>query len=121
MPAVSVAIGIVMILLGVLAYFGTGGQSVTALIPAFFGAPLAVLGALARDERRLKTTMHIAAILMLLGFLGSVRGIPAAIALLSGGIVERPAAAVVQTAMALLCAVFLVLAVKSFVDARRRR
>ena len=65
--------------------------------------------------------MHLSVGLALIGLLGSARGIPGVIALASGGEVDRPAAVVVQTVMAVLCAVFLVLAVKSFVDARRGR
>ena len=121
MANVSLFLGIVLVVLGVGAYFGTGGQSVTALIPAFFGAIFAVLGLIARDERRLKLAMHLAAVLALLGFLGSIRGVAGAVTLLSGGEVARPTAAVVQTGMAFLCALFLVLAVRSFVAARRAR
>ena len=121
MAGTTLALGIVLVLLGVGAYFGTGGQSVTALIPAFFGVPMAILGLLARDERRLKLTMHVAAVLALVGFLGSARGIPSLITMLGGGEVARPAAAVVQTAMAALCLLFLILAVRSFVQARRSR
>jgi hypothetical protein len=117
----SVAIGIALVLLGTVAYVVTGGQSVTALIPAFFGIPFALLGLLARDEGRRKTTMHLAAVLALLGFLGSARGVPDVIALAGGAEVARPAAAVVQSAMAALCITFLVFAVRSFVLARRAR
>jgi hypothetical protein len=121
MAKVAVWVGIVLVVLGVGAYFGTGRTSVTALIPAFFGAPLAGLGVLAGDERRRRTAMHLAAALSLLGLLGSARGIPQALSLASGGAVERPAAAVVQSLMAVLCALFLGLAVRSFVAARRAR
>jgi hypothetical protein len=65
--------------------------------------------------------MHVAVVLALLGFLGSVRGVGGAIALASGEEVARPAAAVVQALMAVLCAIFLALAIKSFFDARRGR
>ena len=121
MANVSLSFGVVLILLGVGAYFGTGGESVTALIPAFFGVPFAVLGLLARDERRLKLTMHVAAVLALLGFLGSARGISGVIALAAGNEVARPVAAVVQASMAVLCLAFLVLAVRSFIAVRRAR
>ena len=38
MPSTTRTVGIVLILLGLVSYFGTGRISVTALIPAFFGA-----------------------------------------------------------------------------------
>ncbi len=121
MANVGIGFGILLMLLGIGAYFGTGGQSVTALIPAFFGVPLTGLGLMARDASRLKLAMHLSAVLALLGFFGSLRGIPGIVALAAGNEVARPAAVVVQTVMAVLCAAFLVLAVKSFVDARRKR
>ena len=57
----------------------------------------------------------------LLGFLGTVMGVPKAITLATGGTVERPAAAISQTVTAALCLVFVGLCVNSFVQARRRR
>jgi hypothetical protein len=121
MAGVTIAMGLLLTLLGIGAYFATGQQSVTALIPSFIGIPLALLGLLARDPGKRKTAMHIAVVLALLGFLGSARGFPAAIALASGEEVARPAAAVVQAVMAVLCAIYLVLAVKSFMNARKSR
>ncbi len=41
--------------------------------------------------------------------------------LITGSAVERPAAAVAQTLMALICLAFVGFGVKSFIDARRRR
>jgi hypothetical protein len=121
MATAGILLGVLLSILGLAAYAVTGGQSMTALIPTFFGVPLAVLGFLARDERRLKSAMHAASVLALLGLLGSVRGIPGFFALLGGNPVERPAAVIVQTVMAVLCTLFLILAIKSFVDARRAR
>jgi hypothetical protein len=121
MANVVIALGIVLSLLGLGAYFGTGRQSITALIPAFLGLPIAALGLVARDPRRLKAAMHASVVLALLGFLGSVRGVRGAIALASGEEVARPTAVVIQTVMAVLCAIFLLVAVKSFLDARRHR
>ena len=121
MATVSIGFGLALTVLGAGAYLGTGAQSVTALIPSFFGLPVVVLGILARDGRRLKMTMHAAAVLALLGLLGSARGVPGALALVGGGQVARPEAVVVQAIMAALCAAFLVLALRSFVLARRAR
>ena len=121
MAKVCIVLGIILCLLGVGGYLGTGRESITALIPTFFGVPFVVLGGAGLEERRLKMTMHLAAVLALLGLAGSVRGVPGVVTLLTDGDVERPAAVVLQTAMAVLCAVFLVLAVKSFIDVRRAR
>jgi len=121
MANISMTLGILLILLGLGAYFGTGRQSITALIPAFLGLLLAILGYLGQQTARLRMTMHIATGVAMVGFLGSVRGVPGMLSLISGEEVARPAAAVVQTVTALICLCFLVLAFKSFADARRNR
>jgi hypothetical protein len=117
----TIAFGIVLIALGVAGYLGTGRVSVTALIPAAFGLVLGILGWLALNDRYRRHAMHAAAALGLIGLLGSLRGLPGLVALLTGAGVDRPAAVVAQSAMALLMAVFVALCVKSFVDARRAR
>ena len=62
--------------------------------------------------------MHIAAALMLLGFIGTgIRVFPQLF-----GEVANPSAFTVQLIiMTLLCLIFVILAVKSFIDARRNR
>lgn len=121
MPQLTLAFGVVFVLLGGVSYFVTGMQSVTALIPAFFGVVFVVLGVIMRDESKVKHAGHAAATLALLGFFGSARGIPSAITLAQGGEVERPEAAVAQTVMAVLCVIFVALAIKSFIDVRKAR
>jgi hypothetical protein len=119
--AVATVLAVVLVALGVGLYLVSGRESVTALIPAFFGVAFGLCAALATTPTRRKHAMHAAAVLALLGVGGSARGIPDAVTLLGGGSVERPAAAWGQVAMMLLCLVFLVLAVRSFVAARRAR
>ncbi len=119
MAKITIGIGCVLIALGVGSYFGTGRASVTALIPAFFGLPLALLGVAAVNERLRKHAMHAAAVIGLLGFVGASRGFASLPALLSGGEVERPVAVAVQVAMALLCFAFVVMCVGSFIKGRR--
>jgi len=120
-PRTAVVTGALLVALGVLMYFATGRTSVTALIPAFLGVPILVLGWLAAVVSWRKHAMHAAAALAALGFLGAARGVPPTIALMTGGTVERPTAAVAQTVMALICLSFVVMAVRSFVAARRAR
>ena len=89
------------------------------MIPALFGLPLLILGLIARDERRRKTAIHIAVGIGLLGFAGTVRGLMKLPVLLTGGELERPPAVAVQGAMAIVCLVFVLLCVWSFIKARR--
>lgn len=121
MARTAMTFGVLLTLLGLVAYLGTGRESVTALIPAFFGLPILLLGWLGRAERRRKHALHAAAVLAALGLAGSARGLPQAWQLIAGGDVARPLAVIIQALMALICLIFLVLAVRSFVAARRAR
>lgn len=121
MAAITIWFGIILILLGLVGYVGSGGASVTALIPAGFGVVLTALGFAARYEWARKHAMHAAAALGLLGFLGSVPGLLQLPTLLAGGDVARPMAVISQSIMAVLMALFVGLCVKSFIDARRAR
>ena len=119
MAKLSITFGSILILLGLISYFGISSESITALIPAFLGVPVLILGIVALNEKYLKHSMHAATVLMLLGFLGtSVRVLPV---IFSGDEIKNPDAVKVQLIMALICLVFLILAVRSFIDARRTR
>lgn len=116
MARTTVVFGVLLIALGLVGYFGTGRVSVTALIPAGFGIVLAVLGALSFDERRRKHTMHAAAAIGVIGFLGTARAL---FQLLTGG--AASSAVLARAAMATLMAVFVGLCVRSFIAARNAR
>ena len=121
MAKLSIGLGIVLILLGLISYFGISSESVTALIPAFIGVPILLLGFLALNEKYKKHAMHIAAVLMLIGFGGTVSGLIKFFRMIGGEVFERPSAITVQAIMAVLCLAFLILAIKSFLDARRKK
>ena len=121
MANLSIIYGIIFILMGLISYFGISSESITALIPAFFGIPMLVLGWLGLNEKYLKHAMHGAAVLMLLGFFGTVGGLIKFFKMLAGAETARPAAVTVQAIMALMCLVFLIFAVKSFIDTRRNK
>jgi len=120
MASTTIALGVILIVVGLAGYFLTGMVSVTALIPAVFGLVIALAGLLARDERRRKHAIHGAVVVALLGFLGTVRGL-IAIGGVFDGTAERPAAVIAQAVMALLTLGYLILAIRSFVAARRSR
>lgn len=107
-------------ILGLGGYFLSGAVSLTALIPAAFGLVLALLGVLARDERKRKHAMHAAVVVALLGFLGSVRGLLRIFELFEATS-TRPAAVVAQTIMAVLTLAYIAIAIRSFVSARASR
>ncbi len=121
MANVAVSFGVVLIVLGLAGYFGSGMVSLTALIPAAFGLVLLILGVIARDPGKRKHAMHFAAMIGVLGFLGSARGLGNLIPLLSGQEVARPGAVIAQSIMAILMLIFTWLCVRSFINARRNR
>jgi hypothetical protein len=92
---------------------------VTALIPAFFGLPLLLLGLVALNERLRKHAIHIAVIVGLLGCAGTARGLMKLPVLLTGGEIARPTAVAIQAAMAIVCLIYVLMCVRSFVKARR--
>ncbi|HYP07202.1 MAG TPA: hypothetical protein VER03_13300, partial [Bryobacteraceae bacterium] len=75
MSNIAVTFGVVLIVLGIASYFGSGMVSLTALIPGAFGLLLLILGVIARDPGKRKHAMHGAVLVALLGFAGSVSGL----------------------------------------------
>jgi len=114
MQRTAIIIGIVLILLGLGAYFGTGMESWTALIPSIIGAVIAGCGAAARSPGIRKHAMHAAVLVAVIGVVGSLmRAVPTVL----GG--ELNVAVSIQLVTAILLIVFVVLAVRSFIVARR--
>jgi hypothetical protein len=120
MPQTTTGLGIVLILLGLIGFFVTGMQSVTALIPTFFGILFIILGLIAGKESSRKMAMHIAMGIGLLGLIGSFPGLIKGVTFLSGGEIARPAAVIAQSIMAILLLFYLVMGVKTFIDARKK-
>ena len=138
MPSTSIVTGVLLILLGIFGYvFGLldGHASPTALIPAAFGLLLVIFGWLATVKEDLrKHLMHAAVLVAFIGFLiPAVRliskygeffrfsnpssegaGIGATAGFISLAVLS-------QVAMSLICLVFVILCVKSFINARRNR
>ncbi|MCB1019726.1 MAG: hypothetical protein H6509_12625 [Bryobacterales bacterium] len=121
MAKTTMLFGALLILLGVVGWVGSGMESPTALIPSAFGLLLLIAGGAALNENRRKHAMHGAAMVGLLGFLGSASGLLQLPALLGGAEVARPAAVASKSAMAVLSAIFVALCVRSFIAARKAR
>lgn len=123
MAKMTITFGALLILLGLIGYGAPGIHSLTALIPAAFGIVLVVLGILARtgNRKRHMIMMHIAVTVGLIGFLGTVKGIYDFIRMETGHPVFLPAMTEAQALMALITLCYVLLCVRSFVNARRER
>jgi hypothetical protein len=118
MPNTSIIFGSLLIIIGIIGYvygFATGHASPTALIPAAFGIVMAILGfaANAKEDLR-KHLMHAAVLIALLGFVMTAGRLLMKIGELSLG-----AAVLSQLSMAVVCLLFVIFAVRSFIAARR--
>lgn len=112
----SISTGLILTVLGVGLYFGTGMKSATAMIPAFFGVPILICGFLAKDEKKRMMAAHIAA---LFGVLGTLAGIGRGLMTVIKG---NPGIAGIATlVMGLICLFFTIACVRSFIAARKAR
>jgi hypothetical protein len=120
----SLFFGALLTALAAFGYYGAaeGSRSLTALIPLAVGVPLLICGLVAFNERYRMHAMHVAACFGLLGMLAAGgRGIPGLIKLMSAESAVNPRAVTMVLIMFALCTAFLILCVKSFIDARRRQ
>jgi hypothetical protein len=124
MAKVTLLFAVLLIVLGLVSFFGTGSQHPTALIPTWFGLALGVFGFLAISpvEARRKLFMHINVTIGLLGFLGAAwRAIQSYGHARSEGVAPNAIALDAQVTMAGLLLIYVAMCVKSFIDARRSR
>ena len=119
MTLITRATGGVLVLVGLVAYVGSGAASLTALIPAVLGLVVLGLGVAAGRERLHRHMIHAALVVALLGLLASLPRAVGAGEVLGGGDVERPLAALASLAVVIVCVVYLALGIRSFVAARR--
>jgi uncharacterized membrane protein len=117
MPSTSIACGTLLVLIGVIGFINammTEHTSWTALIPAVIGVILIGLGVVARSRENLrKHLMHAAVAVALLGFIAVTAEVFRKEIVYSASVVSK-------ISTALVCLLFVVLAIKSFADARRR-
>ena len=124
MARVTYVFGVLLILVGLVGYFGTGSAHPTALIPAWFGVALVVGGflAISPSEGRRKLFMHINVTVGLVGLIGAVasalHGYEHARSL---GMDPDYKALTAQLTMAVLLLIYVNLCVRSFIQARRSR
>lgn len=124
MAKVSLVFGVLLAILGLGSYLGTGSQHPTALIPLWFGLGLGVFGflAISPSESRRKLFMHINVTIGLIGFLGAaIQAIREFGNARSLGVSPNWIAIGAQSAMAFILLIYVLMCVRSFIEARRQR
>lgn len=123
MPKITIGFGVVLCAIGLFGYFRatTENPSLTALIPFFVGDVLILCGVLGLIPNLRKPAMHAAAAVGLLGFIAAAgRGFTKLGAAASDDPTIHRAPRLVLL-MALVCLVFVIVCVASFISARNRR
>ncbi len=118
MPAATIAVSILLILLGIVPWLAIGPEAKTALIASAFGLLLALCGLAGLKPSWRKHAMHVAAALALLGVIGNIGAVFTTIQLL-GGAEGESIAPYVRAGMAVICLALVIFAVRSFIAARR--
>lgn len=124
MAKVTIVFGVLLIVLGLVGFFGTGSIHFTALIPTWFGLALTIGGflAISPSETRRKIFMHINVTVGLVGMIGAfveaLRGYGHARSL---GIDPDYIALAAKVTMGVLLLIYVNLCVRSFIQARRSR
>lgn len=117
----TLAIGALLTLTGVIAYGATGGVSMTAMIPSAAGVLLLAAGGVAATKPNLhRHAIHGALVVALLSALGSLMNV-VKIGQIFDGTATRPAAIWASLAMFVLSVIYLVFGISSFINARRAR
>jgi len=120
MSSTTLAFAFAYLVLGIGGFVLTGSTHKTALIPCIFGVLFLIFRLLARKDNLRKHVMHAAVLIALLAFLGTARSL-SHLPELFNGTAEKPAAIITQSLNAGLSLLYIILAVRSFIQARRAR
>jgi hypothetical protein len=122
MAKVTLIFAFLLAVMGLFSYLGTGSVHPTALIPTWIGLALGIFGflAISPNESRRKLFMHVNVTIGLLGFLGgAVEAVRGYVHAQSMGVQPDQIALAAKLAMSALMLVYVILCVRSFIDARR--
>ncbi|MFZ0663195.1 MAG: hypothetical protein WAM66_10920 [Acidobacteriaceae bacterium] len=119
----AIALGVLLILLGILGFVSAGTHSALTLLPALFGFLISIFGlfALTDDAKKRMLFMHIAVTIGLIGFLANFWSIVEYVRMMRGHQFPHPVIVEERAAAAAILLFFVLLSVRSFVAARRTR
>jgi hypothetical protein len=123
MAKLTIAFGILLILLGIVGFVATGSVHPTSLIPSVLGLFFVLFGVMANsdDSKKRMLWMHISVTVALLVFLGTIPADINVIQLSRGAFFAHPASVEEKAALSLLCLIYVLFCVRSFISARRAR
>jgi hypothetical protein len=117
MPRTAILFGVLLIALALGDYYGKNELAWTVVIPALTGLAILGLGVAALIKRVWRSNaMHAAVIVGLVGFVATVHALYKL-----GSVILQDAPLLAESTMALLCGMFVILSVKSFLAARLGR
>src|SRR5262249_47966743 len=121
MAKLTIGFGILLVVLGIFGYVATGSAHPTALIPAGVGLFFVFFGIMANSEdpKKRMLWMHISVTVALLLFIVTIPADIDTIRLAQGKYFDHPAAVEEKGAMSLLCLIYVLFCVRSFIMARR--
>ena len=123
MAKLTIVFGILLVLIAVAGFVATGSSHPTALIPGLIGLFFVLFGALANttDSKKRMLWMHISVTVALLTFLGLIKSDINVYQLAHGVSFPHPIAIEEKAATSLLSLIYVLLCVRSFINARRQR
>jgi len=117
MPRTTMAIGSLLIIMGIIAYIATAFASWTALIPAILGLIIVICGLVALV--RPKVGLILALVVSVLGILGTSMNVMQLGELIACD-AERPAAVVVSTLTFILLIIYVIAGIRALATVRGR-
>ena len=118
MSTLSIIFGLLLNLVGLVGFFGTGATHYTALIPCALGLLLIISGIVARCEKCHMHAMHVAVLVSLIGFIATASSLGKVSLVLANTAGPRLPSFIAKEATAVLCGLFFILCIRSFVKAR---
>ena len=118
MTLLTLIFALLLNVVGLLGFFGTGATHYTALIPCVLGLLLLVCGIVAQKAHLHRHAMHSAVLVSLIGILGTASAFTKIPLLMDHAAGDKAPAYLAKIATALLCGLFFLLCLHSFINAR---
>jgi hypothetical protein len=118
---ISILFGVLLNIVGLVGFFGTGAAHPTALIPSVMGLLLIICGFLARNEKLHASAIQAALVVGVIGFAATASSFLDLMLVLRKTAGVQSPTIISKSATALLCGLFAARCIQSFVQTRRAR